>query len=184
MKKRTVALLMAAVLLFGAAMGGTLALLTQKTETITNTFTAGKVSITLTETEPSDKTIKVIPGKEVTKNPTITVKDGSEACYVFVKVDAADGLSTYVTYTVDTANWKQVDGETNVWYKEFSTTVSGDQALNILTGNKVAFSNALTAAQVSGIPQAGLGLSFTGYAVQKEGVASVTAAWEIAEALV
>lgn len=180
MKKRTVALLMAAVLLFGAAVGGTLALLTDKTETITNTFTAGKVSIDLTETLPTDKTIKMIPGLEIQKNPTITVHSGSEACYVFVKVEAPAALSTYVTYSVDANNWTKLDGEDNVWYKEFNDVVGTDTALGILTGNVVTIKDvdADTMASASNMD-----LVFTGYAVQKLDVADAAAAWDIAKEL-
>ena len=43
--KKVLALLLCAVLLVGATITGTLAYLSQTTETVTNTFTVGKVSL-------------------------------------------------------------------------------------------------------------------------------------------
>ena len=47
MKKRTLGLLLALVLALGCVAGGTLAYLTDQTDTITNTFTVGHVKIDL-----------------------------------------------------------------------------------------------------------------------------------------
>lgn len=51
MKKRTIALLMAAVMLFGATVGGTIAWLQAETGSVTNTFVAGNIEITLDEAD-------------------------------------------------------------------------------------------------------------------------------------
>lgn len=53
--KKIMALMLCAVLLVGATVAGTLAYLTQKTQTVTNTFTVGKVS--LGEDKDGDGTI-------------------------------------------------------------------------------------------------------------------------------
>ena len=49
MKKKTIALLLVLMLVFGVTCGGTIAYLTSTTDTITNTFTVGKVGITMVE---------------------------------------------------------------------------------------------------------------------------------------
>ena len=51
MKKRTLALLVALVLVVGCIIGGTLAWLTAKTDAVVNTFTTSDIDVTLTETE-------------------------------------------------------------------------------------------------------------------------------------
>lgn len=51
MKKRTIALLMAVVMLFGATVGTTIAWLTSLSATVTNTMTVGDVKITLDEAD-------------------------------------------------------------------------------------------------------------------------------------
>lgn len=83
-----------AALLVAGSIAGTLAYLTA-TETVTNTFTMGKVAIDLTETDvdengvpiPDAKPVKkneyrLVPGKTYTKDPTLTVKAESEEAYI------------------------------------------------------------------------------------------------------
>ena len=77
----------------------TFALLTFETETLTNTFTVGQVSLKLDETDVDEtgtpipnanrvtgNEYKLIPGKEYVKDPTMTVLAGSEASYVRILV--------------------------------------------------------------------------------------------------
>ena len=86
MKKRTLALILALVLVFGAAVGGTIAYLTDTTDPVTNTFTVGKVDITLTETFNTDTDndgtndawkAQLIPGTTYAKDPVVTVTANS-----------------------------------------------------------------------------------------------------------
>lgn len=95
MKTRTkvLGLLMAAVLLVTATVFGTMAYLTSK-DTVTNTFTVGKVQITLDEAPVNtagevqtgervkENTYKLMPGHTYAKDPTVTVKAGSEESYI------------------------------------------------------------------------------------------------------
>lgn len=78
MKKRTRALLVAMVLVVGCIIGGTLAWLTTKTDAVVNTFTAGDIDVTLTETKEE---YKMVPGRIIHKDPKVTVEKGSEECY-------------------------------------------------------------------------------------------------------
>jgi predicted ribosomally synthesized peptide with SipW-like signal peptide len=132
MKKKSIATLLIVVVLTAAiAVGGTLAYLTAKTDTVTNTFTVGKVALTLTETKQSDGTArgttpwsaKLIPGTTYAKNPVVTVTNDSEDCYLFVKFEENNNPATYLTYTSQlTADngWTQGDGKdipANVWYR-------------------------------------------------------------------
>lgn len=99
--KKIVALLLCALLLIGASVAGTLAYLTDNQD-VTNTFTIGKVEIKLDEavveketgkapdttnrTEDGNTEVRMIPGRTIDKDPTVTVLKDSEACYVRVKV--------------------------------------------------------------------------------------------------
>lgn len=100
MKTRSKALLLTlcAVLLVTASVLGTLAFLTS-TDEVKNTFTVGSVNITLDEAKvktdgtPVEGAARVkaneyhlLPGHTYTKDPTVTVKDGSESAYVRLKV--------------------------------------------------------------------------------------------------
>lgn len=94
MKKKTILVAAIAVMLVAAlVVGGTLAYFTD-TKSVTNTFTVGNVKIDLTETawhDNDDHTL--VPDKFYDKNPTITVKEGSQDAYVFLKLD----LNKYVS---------------------------------------------------------------------------------------
>ena len=178
MKKRNIALFLALALVFGVAVGGTIAWLTDTTEKIENVFTTGNVDIDLTETE---RTYKMVPGQPLDKDPTVTVKKDSEACWVFVKVEATEDLSKYITYTVNEGEgaWTALD-ETNypgVYYIQQDATTA-DVSYPVLTGNKVTVNNDITNTDMDAAETAIPMLSFTAYAIQQEGFADAAAAWE------
>ena len=100
MKTKTKALLLSlcAVLLVAATVFTTVAYLTSK-DAVKNTFTIGKVNIKLDEAnvdeggnviEGADRvkenSYKLLPGHTYTKDPTVTVLNGSEEAYVRMKV--------------------------------------------------------------------------------------------------
>lgn len=97
-KSKALLLTLCAVLLVAASVLGTMAYLTS-TDTVTNTFTVGKVEIKLDEAKVNADGIpeegaarvtansyKLMPGTTYTKDPTVTVKAGSEEAYVRMKV--------------------------------------------------------------------------------------------------
>lgn len=97
--KKSIALVMMAVLLVAASVMGTLAYLTSTTGPVKNTFTVGKVAITLDEAQVDVNGVavtpaarvqkneyKLMPGHTYTKDPTIHVADGSEPCFIRAKV--------------------------------------------------------------------------------------------------
>ena len=92
-KSKALLLTLCAVLLIAASVLGTMAYLTS-TDTVTNTFTVGKVEIKLDETDVTNpngprvkaNSYKLMPGTTYTKDPTVTVLKGSEDSYVRMKV--------------------------------------------------------------------------------------------------
>lgn len=97
-KSKALLLTLCAVLLVAASVLGTMAYLTS-TAKVENTFTIGKVEIKLDEAkvtadgipvEGADRvtanSYKLMPGTTYTKDPTVTVKAGSEESYVRMKV--------------------------------------------------------------------------------------------------
>lgn len=182
MKARSKALLLAlcAVLLVAVSVLGTMAYLTSKTQVITNTFTVGDINIELTEAKPESKPAKIIPGVDIEKDPKVTVKANSEACWLFVKVEQTGTfVKDKVTYSVMTGtdDWTALPGVDGVYYREVDA-VTSDTSFDILENNKVTVSETLTKADVNAItaedqPK----LTFTAYAVQKEGIDTAAAAW-------
>lgn len=97
-KSKALLLTLCAVLLVAASVLGTMAYLTSSAE-VKNTFTVGKVEIKLDEAKVTadgipvegaarvtENSYKLMPGNTYTKDPTVTVKAGSEASYVRMKV--------------------------------------------------------------------------------------------------
>jgi hypothetical protein len=174
-------MLLAVTLLIGCAIGGTVAWLTAKTDAVVNTFTYGDIDIELNETKPANREAKIIPGVDIEKNPKVTVKANSEACWLFVKVEKAGTFVTNkVTYSIDTG-WTQGDGTnipSDVYYRSV-TASNADQPFGVLSGDKIIVSEELTKAEINGLNDAAKTpkLTFTAYAVQKDGIADAAAAW-------
>ena len=97
-KSKALLLTLCAVLLVAASVLGTMAYLTSSAE-VENTFTIGKVEIKLDEAKVTADGIpvegaarvtansyKLMPGTTYTKDPTVTVKAGSEESYVRMQV--------------------------------------------------------------------------------------------------
>ncbi len=92
--KKIVAAVLSAGIVASLAIGGTLAFLTSKASQ-TNTFTVGKVNITLTEPKWDDTTNgkNEVPGKTEDKNPTVTISADSQTSYMRVKMQIVDGTT-------------------------------------------------------------------------------------------
>lgn len=161
--------LLALVLVIGCVAGGTVAWLVAKTDPVVNTFTYGNIDITLTETK---RTYNIVPGVALDKDPKVTVKAGSEDCWLFVKVEQPIAFATGVSYEIADGWTKLEDG---VYYREVSKADT-DSEYYVLKENKVTVSSALTKediAKVGGSPT----LTFTAYAVQQENIADAATAW-------
>ena len=198
MKKRTLALILALVLVFGAAVGGTIAYLTSN-DSVTNTFTVGKVEITLDEAKVNEygaavtpaarvdaNSYKLIPGHTYTKDPTVHVDANSENCWLFVKVE--NGIANYEAATSTeeggykriadqiTANgWKALDGVTGVYYKQYT---KGQTNKDFVVFNN--FEIADSANQLdgwTGITPAATKIVVTAYAIQADGFTAAADAW-------
>jgi hypothetical protein len=172
MKKKTVALLLAIVLVVGCAVGGTVAWLTQTTGSIVNTFTVGNIGITLTEAATN---FKMVPGQPITKDPKVTVAGGSEACWLFIKMEKSTNLDTYISYTID-SGWTQLTDVDGVWYRAVPAT-STDTPFDVLTGNTVTVKDSVTKDMMDTLGTALPTMTFTAYAVQRAGFDTAAAAW-------
>lgn len=191
MKKKTIALILSCVLVLGCAIGGTFAWLTAKSDTVTNTFTVGNVNIDLKETTTD---YKMVPNTDIAKDPKVTVVKNSEACWLFVKVDESTNLDEFISYTVDqswTAGEGTGDGKNGVpvgvYFREVSATDAANGiTYNVLTSNTtytngyVTVKADVTKEMMDGLNTEGATqptLTFTAYAVQRDGVDSAAEAW-------
>ena len=194
---KLVALVLVMALLIGGAIGGTLAWLVTNTDPVVNTFTVGNINIELTETfnakSEADKTDndiwtgKMVPGTELAKDPKVTVKSGSEKCWVFVKVEKAGSVTVgtgnsavtydfddFISFGVDSTKWTIVETNTNQNYVVYgySTVVdatSADQSLNVLKDNQVNVLNTVTKDMMDAVSNGTAPeLTFTAYAIQSD----------------
>ena len=173
---RTFIMLLALVLVIGVAAGGTVAWLVSSTDPVVNTFTYGDINITLEET--TGTSYKIIPGVDIGKDPKVTVKKDSEACWLFVEVkEEGTFVANKVTYSIDDG-WTQGDGTNipaNVYYRSVDA-VKADIDFAVLKDNKIYVSEELSKSDIQSIT-AQPKLTFTAYAVQKDGIVDADTAW-------
>ena len=205
--KKSIALVMMAVLLVAASVMGTLAYLTSHDEVV-NTFTVGKVAIKLDEAKANTdgslvagaarvkaNSYKLLPGHIYNKDPMVTVLKGSEPSYIKMTVtfsnanelDAifaptgADLTSIFNGY--DAANWiakgNTKDATANTRTYEFWYK----EAVGAPDGD-VALDALFDSITVPGaITQEqlktieGMTITVNAYAIQADGFATADAAW-------
>lgn len=172
MKKKTLALVLALTLLVAGVVGGTLAWLTDQTAEVKNTFTVGDINIGLTETTAD---YKMVPGNTIAKDPTVTVKANSEACWLFVKVTESTDLKDFITYAI-AEGWTALPGVDGVYYREVPASAA-DQPFSVLKGDAVTVNSDVTKEMLTAKDFANPTLTFKAYAVQKDNVASASDAW-------
>ena len=176
--KKALFIMLSAALIVCATVAGTLAWLTDKTEPVVNTFTVGDINITLTESEDLD--LKMVPGQSIKKDPKVTVKAGSEACWLFVKVDKSVNFDGFMTFEM-ADGWTELTVGSGVYYRNVgdeSAVVATDAPFNVISGNKVTVKNTVTKADLKGLTEATYPtLTLTAYAVQRAGFENAANAW-------
>ena len=178
--KRVLLLVLCAALLVGASVAGTVAYLTSQDAT-TNTFTVGKVEITLQEYEVDQQTgkktqtkvesltdLELVPGRVIEKNPFITVDSDSETCWLFVKIENELGNAVTINGLAENG-WTSVEGHAG--YYQYKEPVAAGTVVPVF--NSVTCDAAKTYAQLNGI--ATKEIAITAFAVQSEGVAQADA---------
>lgn len=183
MKKKSVAVLLAVLLVVGVVIGGTMAWLTSTSAPVENVFTAGDVDITLTEEAGGEnKEFQMIPGWTIKKDPKVTVDTKSEDCLVFVKLEKSGGNITLdgTTYNFDSFlsyaiadGWTQlVDASDETVEGVYHRTVlKGDfsREFSVIAGDTVNVNPDVTKAMMNELERDGTKrpkLTVTAYAIQ------------------
>ena len=157
-----------------ASVGGTIAWLTATTAPVTNTFTVGDINIELKETTTN---YKMVPGNTIAKDPKVTVKANSEACWLFVKIEKSTNLSDFITYTV-AEGWTALTGVDGVYYREVNATDAAGVTFSVLKDDRVTVKDTVTKTMMNALTDATRPtLTFTAYAVQKDNIADAATAW-------
>ena len=180
----SVFVMLALTMVVGCAVDGTVAWLVSESESSVSTFTLGDININLTG-ESESQPLKIIPGVKIERSLKVTVEPNSEACWLFVKVEGANWShfpdangTAKVSYSVDVQDgWTALNNHPGVYYREVSAEAAqrGDAYCN------VTVSQMLTKAEVNSIAaETQPKLSFTAYAVQRDGIDDAVRAWEVA----
>lgn len=156
------------------AVSGTAAWLAAKSDPIASTFTFGDINITLTETDHQEQ-IKIIPGVDIPKDLKVTVQADSVDCWLFVRVkETGTFVPGKVTYAI-ADGWIKGNGIPEGFYYREVRDVTADREFSVLQGDKITVSRTLTKADIQNITDPTL--TFTAYAVQKEGINTAAEAW-------
>lgn len=214
-KVKAMLLVLCALILVVGSVMGTLAYLTD-TKEVVNTFTVGNVYISLdeavldadgkttgTRAEAGNTNVKLIPGRSIDKDPTVTVKANSEECYVrmLVTVNYATELeaiwnnfSLATLATVD-SDWtltgnpvKNTDADTLTYEYRYNNTVAKadtDTKLDALF-SKITLPGTVTNEQISTLVTKGnngditdqLKITVVAHAIQAEGFDTAALAWD------
>ena len=154
------------------AAGATLALLASLAGPVENEFTIGNVRISLNETTGSDYSL--IPGKEIEKDPCVTVKGGSEDCWLYVKLTKSGEFDEHLSFALEDG-WLHLNGVDGVYYRQV-VKAGGDSLFPVLQGNIITVSDMLTEEKMRNIAVAP-SLTVKAYAIQCEGVEDAMIGW-------
>lgn len=202
-KSKALLLTVCAVLLVTASVLGTMAYLTSQ-DKVLNTFTVGAVSIDLDEAKVDENgeavqgaqrvkenTYKLIPGQTYHKDPTVTVKKGSETAYIKMTVTVSnaaelkaidyDLMENVDNYDSDVWILKgdSEDKRSNTrtyefWYKEAVTAGNADVVLPALF-QKLTVPGTVTSQKMESFK--GMAISIQAHAIQASGFSNATEAW-------
>lgn len=192
MKKanKVLLLVLCAILLVAGSVMGTLAYLTGR-DSVTNTFTVGKIAITMDETDVDEygaaidnaepvkaNEYNLIPGKTYTKDPEIHVAANSEDSHLFVKITS--NIDSYIDVAnietqLDANGWQKLTGVTGVWYQSYekNTVVKDVKVFESFT----VLDNANNVAGWDNITSNTSKIEIVAYAIQAEETGNAAEAW-------
>lgn len=188
-KTKALVLSLCAVLLVAVSVFTTLAFL-KSSASVKNTFTVGKVNITLDEAKVDEygnadatanrvkeNSYKLIPGHSYIKDPTVHFAAGSEESYLFVKVE--NGLSDIETKEaakkiesqIKANGWTGLTDVAGVYWRKVDANNTA-AAMDIRVFSEFELDGD---AEVSGYADAKI--CVTAYAIQADGFDTAAAAW-------
>ena len=181
---KTLALILAVVLIMGGVVGGTVAWLIANPDPVVNTFTYGDINIDLEETDtnldkdddPNTNEYEMMPGQEIVKDPKITVKAGSESNWLFVKLEKSENFDEFMQYDV-TYYWTKLEGvEEDVYFMlvKDEDVKEADKAFEVIQDNIVTVREDVTKEMLNALDPEGEDanyptLTVSAYAVQYVG---------------
>jgi len=188
---KALALVLALVLSIVGVVGGTVAWLIATPDPVINTFTYGDINIELDETDTgldgdgnnNTNEYEMIPGEQITKDPVITVKAGSEGMYLFVKLEKSANFDTFMEYTM-AEGWNPLTGVDGVYYRWITAAAVADEdmEIHVIANDTVTVKESVTKEMLNALDAPGATatyptLTVTAYAVQEAGSDTAAEAW-------
>ncbi|MBR5547710.1 MAG: SipW-dependent-type signal peptide-containing protein [Clostridia bacterium] len=204
--RKAILTLCSALLLVSLSVGLTVAYLTDETELVKNTFTVGKVAITLDETDVDEYGVKdgdtrvitndykLMPGHTYTKDPTVHVAADSEESYVRMlvtinlvdKLTEAFGVDEFLPEEYvngwDRSKWESyaittVDNVCTVEFRYYTTVSTVDAAAKDLEPLFTEIKVPEGAENEKLLALEDLQIDIKAQAIQADGFANADAAW-------
>lgn len=191
---KSLAVILAAVLTVGCVAGGTLAWLTATTDPISNTFVVGNIELELEETKGISAgeggEVKFVPGQTWEKDTTVTVKGGSEGCYLFLHIEEVDNTlpnsseAKVIQWNFKSDGWTALEDHEGYYYRTVDHSES-DANFKLIADDKLTVNPNVTKELVANMRKPSL--SFTAAAIQhgylpdknNDGIVNVMDAWEL-----
>lgn len=179
--KKLVVAVIALSLALVCVVGATLAYLVAQSNVVTNTFTYGDIEIELWETDlngtKTDSGVEypgIVPGDTVNKNPTVTVKAKSEACWVYAKVtnNVVINGKTVANYEVNNG-WTAIGSNGTTTLYRYNTKIEYSESDSDLTAvfNTVKFDDELEVDDIAALKaDSNAKITVTAYAHQADHV--------------
>ena len=168
MYKKVLVIVLSLTLLILVAVAGTLTWLQVQTDPITKTFVAGDIKLRLTDTTGS---YKMVPDVAIKEEIKVTVEAGSEACYVYIKVEKSQNFDDFLNCSI-TNTWIPLSGYDDIYYRVVSaneqTGVVEEASFTVLKDNQLLTKPGVTKEQLNALTaETYPKLTVTAYAVQQ-----------------
>ncbi|MEE0840691.1 MAG: hypothetical protein U0L72_09170 [Acutalibacteraceae bacterium] len=163
------------MLVMCCVISGTVAWLITRTEPVINTFTYGDINISISESDTGDgdsdpltNTYNMVPGKDILKDPSVTVEKNSEDSWLFVKLEksvAPAQFDAFMEYAM-ADGWIALSGNDGVFYREVAKS-DADQTFYVIKDNTVKVKGDVTKEMLNALTEMPT-LKITAYAVQRD----------------
>lgn len=134
MKRKAVVIAMTMAIILVVSLVTTLAYFTDQKE-VTNTFTVGNLEVGLAEPNYPGHGQKLLPGVTIKKDPTLTIKKGSEPAYAFMLLKPEGNIMNFLKPISILADWKLVTGRTDLYV--YSPGTAGPAIVDALAADVV-----------------------------------------------
>lgn len=184
--KRSVKLIavlaIAVIFAIGSSAAGSFAWLIDESDVLTNTFVYGDINIDLYETDTGldqdndlrTNTYKMMPGQDIIKDPKVSVIQGSEDCWLFIKLEKLNEFDEFMEYTVliGDYDWKVLDAinHPDVYYRtvDAQDVKDADKVFGVLQNDTVKVKGSVTKEMLNALTEETYPrLKVTAYAVQR-----------------